>query len=70
MATSTGTVKWFNKRKGYGFIEPSEGGKDIFVHISAVEGAGLYTLEEGQKISFEIQDNRGKVCAVNLKLEK
>jgi len=66
---ATGTVKWFNKRKGYGFIEPSEGGKDIFVHISAVEAAGLYTLEEGQKVSFETQENRGKVSAVDLKLE-
>jgi len=67
---ATGTVKWFNKRKGYGFIEPSEGGKDIFVHISAVEAAGLYTLEEGQKVSFETQENRGKTSAVDLKLEK
>lgn len=67
---ATGKVKWFNKRKGYGFIEPSEGGKDIFVHISAVEAAGLYTLEEGQKVSFDTQENRGKTSATNLKLEE
>jgi cold shock protein len=67
---ATGTVKWFNKRKGYGFIEPSESGKDIFVHISAVEAAGLYTLEEGQKVSFDTQESKGKTAAINLKLEK
>ena len=66
---STGTVKWFNTQKGYGFIAPDDGGKDVFVHISAVERAGLYQLNEGQKISFEVvQDKRsGKASADNLK---
>lgn len=66
---STGTVKWFNTQKGYGFIAPDDGGKDVFVHISAVERAGLYQLNEGQKISFEVvQDKRsGKAAADNLK---
>ena len=62
---SIGTVKWFNAQKGYGFIQPDEGGKDVFVHISAVERAGLQTLREGQKISYELaQDRRtGKTSA-------
>jgi CspA family cold shock protein len=66
---STGTVKWFNTQKGYGFIQPDDGGKDVFVHISAVEKAGLYQLNEGQKVSYEIvQDKRsGKAAADNLK---
>jgi cold shock protein len=66
---STGTVKWFNTQKGYGFIQPDDGGKDVFVHISAVEKAGLYQLNEGQKVSFEVvQDKRsGKAAADNLK---
>jgi CspA family cold shock protein len=66
---STGTVKWFNTQKGYGFIAPDDGGKDVFVHISAVEKAGLYQLNEGQKVSFEVvQDKRsGKAAADNLK---
>ena len=65
---STGTVKWFNPQKGYGFIQPDEGGKDVFVHISAVERAGLQTLREGQKISYELtQDRRtGKSSADRL----
>ena len=64
----TGTVKWFNGTKGFGFIQPDEGGNDVFVHISAVERAGLGSLNEGQKISFEIvQDKRsGKAAAENL----
>lgn len=62
----TGTVKWFNPTKGYGFIEPSEGGKDIFVHISAVEQAGMKTLHEGQKISFEVKSEKGRSSATNL----
>lgn len=64
---ATGTVKWFNNDKGYGFIVPDEGGKDVFVHISAVEAAGLKTLNEGQKVSYDLQENRGKEAATNLK---
>jgi len=64
----SGTVKWFNPTKGYGFIQPSDGGKDVFVHISAVERAGLSTLNEGQKVSFEIQTERGKSSATNLRV--
>lgn len=65
----TGTVKWFNSTKGYGFIQPEGGGADVFVHISAVERAGMRTLSEGQKVSFEIQQDpkRGKSSAENLK---
>lgn len=62
----TGTVKWFDTRKGYGFIEPSEGGKDVFVHVSAVERASLGSLVEGQKVKCEIARERGKESAVNL----
>ena len=63
----TGTVKWFNPTKGYGFIEPDDGGNDAFVHISAVERAGLSTLNEGQKVSFELQAGQnGKSSAENL----
>ena len=66
---ATGTVKWFNATKGYGFIQPDDGGKDVFVHISAVEQAGLRELNEGQKVSFEIvADKRtGKSSAGNLR---
>lgn len=64
----TGTVKWFNARKGYGFITPEEGGDDVFVHISAVEKSGLPGLNEGQKISYELnQDKKGRTSAANLK---
>jgi CspA family cold shock protein len=64
---ATGTVKWFNPTKGYGFIEPDEGGKDVFVHISAVERAGMDTLSEGQKVSYELEEGRGgKMAAGNL----
>jgi CspA family cold shock protein len=66
----TGTVKWFNPTKGYGFIQPSGGGgKDVFVHISAVEQAGLSSLNDGQAIEYEIEDNRGRQSAVNLKIK-
>ena len=64
---ASGTVKWFNAQKGFGFIQPDGGGKDVFVHISAVERAGLNGLNEGQKITYEIQSERGKDAAVNLK---
>ncbi len=63
---ATGTVKWFNPTKGFGFIEPEEGGNDVFVHISAVEKAGMRTLHEGQKISYELQEDKGKTSAANL----
>jgi CspA family cold shock protein len=65
---STGTVKWFNAQKGYGFIQPDDGGKDVFVHISAVERAGLPSLREGQKISYEMTEDRrtGKSSADRL----
>lgn len=63
---ATGTVKWFNNQKGYGFIQPSDGGKDVFVHISAVERAGWRTLREGQKVGYELQTEKGKTSASNL----
>jgi CspA family cold shock protein len=62
-----GTVKFFNTQKGYGFIQPEDGGKDVFVHVSAVERSGMHTLSEGQKVSFEIVTERGKTAAANLK---
>ena len=65
---SIGTVKWFNGQKGYGFIQPEDGSKDVFVHISAVERSGMGNLVEGQKVSFELErGNQGKTSAVNLK---
>jgi len=65
---SQGTVKWFNVQKGYGFIQSDDGSKDVFVHISAVEHAGLGTLSEGQKLNFDLeQGKQGKVSAINLK---
>ena len=65
---ATGTVKWFNSTKGYGFIMPEDGSKDVFVHISAVERSGLGTLHEGQRLSYDLESGReGKVSAVNLK---
>lgn len=65
---ATGTVKWFNATKGYGFIAPSGGGKDVFVHISAVERAGLSSLNEGANVEYEVVANRGKESAENLKV--
>jgi CspA family cold shock protein len=62
-----GIVKWFNPTKGFGFIQPESGGKDVFVHISAVEAAGLRTLNEGQKVSYDIVTEKGKESAGNLK---
>ena len=64
----SGKVKWFNAQKGFGFIQPDDGSKDVFVHISAVERAGIGALNEGQKVSYEIQQERGKSSAANLKL--
>ena len=64
---SVGTVKWFNAQKGYGFIQPDDGSKDVFVHVSAVERAGMSSLNEGQKLSFELErGQQGKTSAVNL----
>ena len=63
-----GTVKWFNATKGYGFIMPQDGGKDVFVHITAVQAAGLKGLNDGQKVSYEVTKERGKDAAINLKL--
>ena len=64
---ATGTVKWFNTTKGFGFIQPEDGGADVFVHISAVERAGMRSLNEGQRVSFDIVKERGKSAAGNLK---
>ena len=66
----TGTVKWFNATKGYGFIQPQSGGKDVFVHISAVERAGLSGLNEGQAVEYEEVSNKGKASAENLKVKR
>ena len=63
-----GTVKWFNATKGFGFIQPDDGGKDVFVHISAVERAGLTALKDGQAVSYDVQQDRGKAAAANLKV--
>ena len=66
---ATGKVKWFNPTKGYGFIQPTGGGQDVFVHISAVERAGLSTLNENQTVEYEVVSNRGKSSAENLKVK-
>ena len=65
---TTGTVKWFNGTKGYGFIAPEDGQKDVFVHISAVEKANINSLNEGQKLEYELAENNGKTSAVDLKI--
>jgi CspA family cold shock protein len=68
VGVATGVVKWFNATKGFGFIQPDSGGKDVFVHISAVEKAGLSSLSEGAKVSYEEMENRGKTSAENLRV--
>lgn len=65
---ANGTVKWFNPSKGFGFIQPDQGGTDVFVHVSAVERAGLRSLNEGQKVSYELATDKGKTSAADLKL--
>tara|TARA_B100000287_G_C20428546_1_gene700523 strand:+ start:582 stop:788 length:207 start_codon:yes stop_codon:yes gene_type:complete len=65
---ANGTVKWFNTNKGYGFIEPDDGGNDVFIHISAVEKAGLKTLLENQKVTFEVNQDKGRSSAANIKV--
>ena len=65
---ATGTVKWFNATKGFGFVMPEDGGKDVFVHITAVQAAGMKGLNDGQRISYEVVMERGKAAATNLKL--
>ena len=65
-----GTVKWFNPQKGYGFIQPQEGGKDVFVHIKAVEAAGLKNLNEGQQVTYDVTMERGKSAAVNVRIAR
>jgi CspA family cold shock protein len=65
---ATGTVKWFNPTKGFGFIQPDSGGSDVFVHVSAVQKAGLRTLNDGQKVTYELAAEKGKTSAVNLQL--
>ncbi|MEM8935124.1 MAG: cold-shock protein [Pseudomonadota bacterium] len=64
---ATGAVKWFNATKGFGFIQPDEGGNDVFVHISAVQASGLKGLDEGQRVSYELSEQRGRVAASDLK---
>jgi CspA family cold shock protein len=65
---NTGTVKWFNASKGYGFVEPSDKSKDVFLHISALEAIGLSDLQDGQKISYNIESHKGKISAIDIKL--
>lgn len=66
---ATGTVKWFNPTKGFGFIQPDQGGGDVFIHISALEKAGVGTLNEGQKLSYDLATNKGRTAAANIKLQ-
>jgi CspA family cold shock protein len=65
---ATGAVKWFNPTKGFGFIAPDQGGSDVFVHVSALERAGLQNLNEGQRVSYDIATNKGRTAAANVKL--
>lgn len=65
---ATGTVKWFNSTKGFGFIKPDEGKQDVFVHISALQEAGIQALDEGAKVSYDLKEDRGKESATNLKI--
>jgi CspA family cold shock protein len=65
---ATGTVKWFNTDKGFGFIQPESGGKDVFVHVTAVQEAGLRSLNDGQRVTYEVKMERGKEAATNLRL--
>ncbi|HOP19799.1 MAG TPA: cold-shock protein [Parvularculaceae bacterium] len=65
---ATGTVKWYNSQKGYGFIAPDDGGKDVFVHATALESAGIRSLSDGQSVTFEVTQDRGKSSATSLKL--
>lgn len=65
---TTGTVKWFNSKKGYGFIQPENGGKDVFVHITKLEEKGLRKLYEGQRVSYEIYDDRGRIAAGSIEI--
>jgi CspA family cold shock protein len=65
---ATGTVKWFNPDKGFGFIQPEGGGQDVFVHVTAVQAAGLQSLKENQKVAYEVVTERGKLAAANLRL--
>ena len=67
-AMKKGTVKWFNSSKGYGFVEPSDESRDVFLHISALDAAGISNLREGQKISFDIEEHKGKISAINIRL--
>ena len=67
---ANGTVKWFNPTKGFGFIQPEDGGSDVFVHITALEKAGLRALDEGQKVNYELATNKGRTSAVNIQLEE
>ncbi|WP_341763925.1 cold-shock protein [Candidatus Tisiphia endosymbiont of Beris chalybata] len=66
MTTKVGKVKWYNPTKGFGFIEPDDGGNDIFVHVTALERAGISTLNEGQRVGFDLEESKGKISAVNL----
>ena len=66
---ATGIVKWFNSTKGFGFIQPEQGGADVFVHITALERAGISTLNEGQRVSYELATHKGRTSAANIKIE-